>query len=229
MVGRLPMPVSEILYAFVETLLGPIAGGLGRRLRYAYFKRRLKYLGKGAVIDVGVRIINPQFVSIGDHTWIDNYVVILAGPPAEGGGPMKRKPNPHYAHCEGEVVIGCHCHIAMFVVLQGHGGLSIGDNSGVASGCLLYSLSHHYDNPNDRNDKTIYKFSPMAADAEQSLIVSPVVMERNTALGLNSVILPGGVIREGSWVGVNSLVLGEIPPFSIASGSPAKVLKPREQ
>ena len=229
MVRRWATMVREILCALVETLLGPIPGGLGRRLRYVYFKRRLKHLGQGAVIDAGVRILNPQFVSIGDNTWIDNYVVILAGPPAEPGGPMKRKPNPRFTHSEGDVVIGCNCHVAMFVVLQGHGGLSIGDNSGVASGCLLYSLSHHYNNPHDPNDRTLFKFSPMAAGTEQSLIVSPVVMERDTALGLNSVILPGGVIGEGSWVGVNSLVLGEIPPFSIASGSPARVIKRRQE
>jgi acetyltransferase-like isoleucine patch superfamily enzyme len=223
-IGRIML---EIVYSFLETLIAQLPGGLGRHLRNVYYKTRLKHLGKGVVIDVGVRILNPQFVSIGDNTWIDNYVVILAGPPTERGGPMKRKPNPAYAHAEGEVVIGRNCHIAMFVVLQGHGGLSIGDNCGVASGCLLYSMSHHYSNPNDCSDRTIYKFSPMAAPTEQSLIVSPVVMENNTALGLNSVILPGGIIREGSWVGVNSLVLGEIPAYSIASGSPAKVIKRR--
>jgi len=97
----------------------------------------------------------------------------------------------------------------------------------VASGCLLYSLSHHYNNPGDPTDRTVFKFSPMAPDAEQSLILSPVVMEANTALGLNSVILPGGVVGAGSWVGVNSLVLGQVPPNSIASGNPARVIKQR--
>jgi len=223
------MIVAGVVCALLETLLSPIPQGLGRRLRYVYFKRRLKHLGKGVVIDVGVRILNPQFVSIGDNTWIDNYAVILAGPPVEHGGPMKRQRNPRYAHAEGEVVIGRNCHIGMFVVLQGHGGLAIGDNCGVTSGCCLYSMSHHYANPDDPADGTVYTFSAMAAPASQSLLVSPVVMEDNSALGLNSVILPGGVIREAGWVGANSLVLGEIPPFSIAAGSPARVIKSRRR
>ena len=52
-------------------------------------------------------------------------------------------------------------------------------------------------------------------------------MEKYTALGLNSVILPGGTIREGSWVGVLSVVKGTVPHYSIAEGNPAKVVKRR--
>ncbi len=221
--------LKDIFFSLIEWIVTPIPGGLGRRLRYLYYGIRLKYLGRGAVIDVGVRILNPQYVSIGENTWIDNHVIILAGPPVERDGPMKRKPNASFKHSEGEVVIGKNCHVAMFVVLQGHGGLSIGDNSGIASGSLLYSMSHHYSNPNDPNDLTVYKFSPMADPAEQSLIVSPVVMEASTALGLNSVMLPGATIHEGSWVGTNSMVLKPIPPFSIASGVPAQVISERRK
>jgi acetyltransferase-like isoleucine patch superfamily enzyme len=217
------------LWGLVEWVISPIPEGLGRRIRYSYYKRRLKFIGKKVVIDVGVRIINPKYVSIGDNTWIDNYVVILAGPPGERDGPLKRKLNHAFKYSEGEVVIGSNCHIAMFVVLQGHGGLSIGDNSGIASGSLLYSMSHHYRNTDEPNDLTVYKFSPMAPSSEQSLVVSPVVMEANTALGLNSVMLPGATIHEGSWVGTNSMVLNSIPPWSIASGAPAQIISERKK
>lgn len=219
--------IKKIVLSLIEAVVTPIPGGLGRRLRYMYYKRRLKFLGAGAVIDVGVQILNPGYVSIGDHSWIDNYVVILAGPPGEHGGPLRRKPNPAFRHQEGEVVIGRNVHVAMFVVLQGHGGLSVGDNSGIASGSLLYSMSHHYSNPADPSDRKIYDFTPMAPDDVQSLIVSPIVMESHTGLGLNSVMLPGATIREGSWVGTHSLVTKEIPPYSVASGNPAVVAKER--
>jgi acetyltransferase-like isoleucine patch superfamily enzyme len=53
-------------------------------------------------------------------------------------------------------------------------------------------------------------------------------MEENTALGLNSVILPGVTIGKNSWVGVSSYVTSDIPPNSIASGCPAKVVKERQ-
>lgn len=219
--------VSKMIYSLIEAIIAPIPGGLGRRLRYWYFKRRLKHLGEGTVFDVGVQILNPEYVSIGSHTWIDQYVVVLAGPPRARGGPLQKVDNPYFQHDWGEVVIGDHCHIALFVVLQGHGGLSVGSNSTVASGSKLYSLTHHFSNPFDENDHTLYKFSSMAPGGEQSLIASPVVMQDNTALGLNSIMLPGGVISEGSWVGAASLVNHVIPPYSIAWGTPARVVKKR--
>lgn len=226
-VHKISSRLGDILNSLIDPFITGVPGGLGRRLRYQYYKRRLKYLGAGAVIDVGVRILNPRFVSIGDNTWIDNYVIIMAGPPGTTGRKIHRRPNPAYRFQEGEVVIGRNCHIAPFVVLQGHGGLSIGDDCGIADSSSLYSMSHHYSNPEDRSDQAVYKFTPMAPAEQQSLIVSPVVMENNSALGLHSVMLPGATIGEGSWVGSNALVMKPIPPFSIATGNPAEVKKLR--
>ncbi len=59
-------------------------GILGHRLRYRYYKRKLKYLGKGAVIDFGVYIIKPHLISIGDNTHIDRWVTLAAGKAVEG-------------------------------------------------------------------------------------------------------------------------------------------------
>lgn len=48
---------------------------------------------------------------------------------------------------------------------------------------------------------------------------------KNARIGAYSVILPGVSIGEGSIIGANSLVSEDIPPFSIAFGSPAKVIR----
>ena len=215
------------VFSVVEWLIGDIPGGLGRRIRYAYWKRRLRSLGRGSVIDEGVRILGPEWVTIGERVWIDARVTILAGPPADIGGPMLRKPNPGFSHGEGEVVVGNNTHVAIGVVLQGHGGIHIGSDTTVASGCLVYSMSHHHSNSSDASDRTVYKFSSMADPEAQSFIISPVVLDDDTALGLNSVALPGTWIRARSWVGVNSTVSGEIPEDSIATGNPAQVVKRR--
>ena len=58
-------------------------GAVGDRLRRAYYRRRLLHLGKDVRIDVGVQIVHPEHVSIGDRVWIDKYAVLLAGPPRE--------------------------------------------------------------------------------------------------------------------------------------------------
>jgi len=219
--------VTDVFFSLIESLISSISGGFGRKIRYFYYKTRLKSLGEKVVFDDGVRIHNPQLVSIGENTWIDRNVTIIAGLPQKIVGPIHMISNSRYQNSNGEVYIGSNCHISINSILQGHGGLSIGDDSTVASGCMLYSMSHHYRNLGDPDDHNIYKFTSMVPEEEQSIIISPVVMEKYTALGLNSVILPGGTIGEGSWVGVLSVVKGTIPPYSIAEGNPAKVVKRR--
>jgi acetyltransferase-like isoleucine patch superfamily enzyme len=51
----------------------------------------------------------------------------------------------------------------------------------------------------------------------------PIKVCKNARIGAYSMILPGVTIGEGSIIGANSLVSEDIPPYSIAFGSPAKV------
>ncbi|MFW9973378.1 MAG: acyltransferase [Candidatus Odinarchaeota archaeon] len=58
-----------------------------------------------------------------------------------------------------------------------------------------------------------------------SFSFGPIKVCKNARIGAYSVILPGVTIGEGSIIGANSLVSEDIPPFSIAFGSPAKVVR----
>jgi acetyltransferase-like isoleucine patch superfamily enzyme len=71
------------------------------------------------------------------------------------------------------------------------------------------------------------KYSPTVSPDEQALICSPVVVEDNSAVGLNCVILPGSTLSSGSWLGAGSLLCGLVPEKVIASGVPAQVVKKR--
>ena len=202
-------------------------GRSGQIIRYNYYKKHLKYLGKNVTFDPGVFILSPASVSIGENTWIDKYVILLAGKPFEGKRQIYKKPNPNYKGVIGEITIGENNHIAPYCLISGHGGVKIGNNLTLASGSKLYSFSHHYRDLTHVNNSTIYKFSSRSPEEEQALILSPVVLEDNCAVGLNCVVLPGVTIRENSWVGVNSVVSQDIPKNVIASGNPAKPFKNR--
>ena len=52
-----------------------------------------------------------------------------------------------------------------------------------------------------------------------------VVIGRNVWLGDGVVVTPGSSIGEGTVIGANSVVRGDIPRFAIAAGVPAKILK----
>lgn len=56
-------------------------------------------------------------------------------------------------------------------------------------------------------------------------IVAPVHIEKGVHLGIGAIILPGVRIGEGAIVGAGALVVKDIPPYTLAAGVPAKVLR----
>lgn len=223
---RIRSLLERTLFGLIETILTNFVGPIGNRGRLRYWRARMKHVGDGVTFGVGLHIVNPAWISIGTNSWIDDGVTLLAGPPSAAHTGVFRKPNPSFLYSEGELVIGENVHIAQNVVLQAHGGMSIGDSCGIASGACLYSLSHHYralQGPS--RPGVVFKFSPRAPAAEQALIASPVVMMHSSAVGLNSVVLPGASIGPGAWVAALSLVSRAVAPFTLVGGNPAGEIK----
>jgi len=55
--------------------------------------------------------------------------------------------------------------------------------------------------------------------------VAPIVIKKNAWLGINSIILPGVTIGEGSIVTAGSVVTSDIPPNVVVQGNPAKIIR----
>lgn len=53
----------------------------------------------------------------------------------------------------------------------------------------------------------------------------PIIIEDNVWIGENACILANVIIGKGSIIGANAVVTHNIPPYSIAAGVPAKVIK----
>ncbi|RLL85547.1 2,3,4,5-tetrahydropyridine-2,6-dicarboxylate N-acetyltransferase [Mesotoga sp. BH458_6_3_2_1] len=54
---------------------------------------------------------------------------------------------------------------------------------------------------------------------------TPVIIEDNVLVGANAVILEGVRIGTNSVIGAGAVVTKDVPPFSVAAGMPAKVIK----
>ena len=52
-----------------------------------------------------------------------------------------------------------------------------------------------------------------------------VILKKGCTIGMGSIIMPGVTIGEGSVIGVGSVVVKDIPAWSIATGNPAKVVR----
>jgi lipopolysaccharide O-acetyltransferase len=96
--------------------------------------------------------------------------------------------------------------------------ITIGDNVLIASKVFITDHNHG-DYSGDKQD------SPKGIPQERLIYSKSVNIERNVWLGEFVAVLPGVTIGEGSIIGTMSVVSRNIPPFSIAVGSPAKVIK----
>lgn len=63
---------------------------------------------------------------------------------------------------------------------------------------------------------------PRAAGLESA---DPIVLEANVWLGGGVIVCPGVTIGEGSVIGAGSVVTKDIPPYSVAVGNPARVIR----
>lgn len=114
------------------------------------------------------------------------------------------------------VKLGKNVHIGHFVVPDFGNAerISIGNNVIISNGVNI--LCHKRDMSGyckgDLASKLPFKFED-------------VTIEDNVQIGLNCTIMPGITIGEGAIIGSCSLVTKSIPAWSIAVGSPAKVVK----
>jgi acetyltransferase-like isoleucine patch superfamily enzyme len=61
--------------------------------------------------------------------------------------------------------------------------------------------------------------------AAAAVEAKPIRIGRNVWIGFDACVLPGVTIGEGSIVGAKSVVNADVPPFSIAAGNPARVIR----
>lgn len=113
------------------------------------------------------------------------------------------------SHVFGDVRVGRHTWIGPFTLLDGSGGLEIGDYCSISSGVQIYS-----------HDTVDWAVSGGVAPYEYA---STVVGSR-CYVGAQSVIAKGVTVGEGSIVGACSFVRADVPAGSIAVGAPARVV-----
>ena len=206
-------------------LIRNFPGRTGVILRRIYWRARLAHLGSGVIFGRNVQVTHPADVSIADGCWIDDNVTLIAGAPLERPGMKREVENPLIE--EGRLEIGERCHIGVGVVIQAHGGVRIGRHCGLATGSLVYSLTHHYCNPDDPGDERRYVYSSLADRELQFLLVGPVVLGEGATLGLNAMVLPGTHLGDYACVASGSLRRGDAPAGAIIVGNPPRVVKRR--
>lgn len=95
----------------------------------------------------------------------------------------------------------------------------IGDRVLIASKVFISDHNHGNYSGHEQQD------NPLTPPADRNLFCAPVVIEDDVWIGEFVAVLPGVTIGKGSIIGTHSTVTKSIPPYSIAVGSPARVMK----
>ena len=91
--------------------------------------------------------------------------------------------------------------------------VEIGAHCMLANGCFVTDGNHRFDDP----EKPV----PWQGFTSKG----PTRLGDNVWCGANVVVTSGVTIGERSVIGANSVVTADLPPYSIAAGAPAKVLR----
>jgi galactoside O-acetyltransferase len=126
-----------------------------------------------------------------------------------------------YTRIEGGqgIRIGKYVHICSFASIYGGGQAQIGDYCGITQGARLIT-------------GTEQPTGVMSAAAPRQLrdpMAGKIVMEPNSFVGANALVMPNITIGEGAVVGAGAVVTKDVPPWVIAVGVPAKVVGHREK
>lgn len=115
---------------------------------------------------------------------------------------------------EGYIQIGRGSWIGPRACLDAAAGIVIGEEVGIAQYVQILTDEH------------------IADDLTKAVIRTPVwygrvEVGRGCDLGMSTLVLPGVTIGEGVIVGAGSVVTRDVPPYVVAVGSPARVLRHR--
>jgi len=109
----------------------------------------------------------------------------------------------------GPIIIGDKCMIGIGSIILGD--ITIGNHVGTGQYCIFTGLNHNYESLNRTFDS-------------QGTYSDPIIIEDDVVTGSHVIILPGIRIGTHSLISAGSVVTRSIPPYSLVSGNPAKVV-----
>jgi len=181
-------------------------------IRQMLRRKRHRIKEKTVVVGRGIKIYTPSEVIINKYVKLRDYIRINGNVSIGNNSDLR---SFTFLDARGGFInIGNNCSINDFSIIYGMGGVTIGDDVRIATHTVIISGEHNF---NDR-DKLIRL---------QGVRPLEIIIEDNVWIGANVTILGGSKVGNGSIIGAGSVVTKSIPPFSVAVGNPAKVLKTR--
>jgi acetyltransferase-like isoleucine patch superfamily enzyme len=201
----LTLPVPHMLARALLAVYVTVRGGwhAARRICIAQplFKAYCREHGKGLRTDIHVH-------------WIQGRGDLIVGDDVMLGGKSVFNFASRF-DARPRLTIGSRTHIEGGCTITVARRVSIGSNCLIATGTWIFDSSGHPTDPARRQAG-----EPPTPDA-----IKPVIVRDNVWIGGRAIVFPGVTIGEGSIVSPGSVVMTDVPPFTIVAGNPARVVQ----
>lgn len=115
----------------------------------------------------------------------------------------------------GKITIGSRTRITSYVVIDGRGGLEIGQETMIGFQSIILTHTHN--------------FRDHGAVIHQGMTSSPVTIGDGVWIGTRVIILPGVSIGDNAIVGAGAVVTKDVPPNAVVVGVPARIIDYRSE
>ncbi len=187
------------------------------RLFFLPLQMRLRSRGRRCRISPQAWIVAPWRIVLGDECALHPHCHLRTDSASSFirlGSRTEIQPYALLMTYGGSIVMGEDCRVNPYCVLYGHGGLRIGNGVRIAAHTVIIPSSHGFD------DLQV----PMH---QQPATSRGIVIEDDVWIGAGARIVDGTRIGTGSVIGAHAVVTHDIPPYSIAVGVPARVIRRR--
>ena len=166
-----------------------------------YYPRVFGSFGPGSLLRTPLLLQNPQFMHIGCGVSIRDGVRMQSIQTNPQKTPLLR--------------IGDGTMIEQFAHIICHNRVIIGSNVAIAPMCGIVDATHPW-------MESLFVANPGAQILDDDGFVE---IGDGTFVGMGSVILPNVRIGRRCYIGANSVVASDIPDYSMAAGTPARVIR----
>jgi acetyltransferase-like isoleucine patch superfamily enzyme len=207
---------SDVLLILLQMSVWAVRGTI-KRLRFREY-RGLTMIG------CGTKIRHPRHLSVGKNFIVEDYAEIMAlssagivcGNNVTIGAFATIKPSNYYGKAIGQGLrIGDNSNIGRYNYVGCSGLITIGRDVMIGPRVSFYAENHNFES----TDKTM---------AEQGVSCEPITVGDDCWIASGSIILAGVTIGTGSIIAAGSVVSKDVPPYSVAAGIPAKVIRSRK-
>jgi len=214
--GWLPL----LKYELIVLLASWIPGAIGLFLRSKLYPLILGSVGRNVVFGCHVTFRYPSKIRIGSNSIIDDNCLLDAkGENNVGitiGDDVYIGRNTILSCKDGDIELRDHVNIGFNCEIFSSGKVVLEDYALLAAYCYVIG-GGNYD----------HRLTGLPISQQPLMNAKGIVIGKNSWLGARATVLDGSRIGDDSIIGACSLVGSDIPPRSIAVGTPARVSKER--